>query len=75
MAIRKHLDWDGNKEHGFVDFGFGFNNNSVTELATECLIFFVAGINQSWKSPIAYFLSNHVSSIQKTELLQRCLDV
>jgi len=33
MCLR-YLDWDGNKEGGFVNFGFGYNNISV-ELATE----------------------------------------
>lgn len=73
MAIRKHLEWDGQQYHGYIDIGTGINNESV-ELASECLVFVVVAINESWKIPIAYFLTNHLSSSQKSELMERCLD-
>lgn len=73
MAIRKRLEWDRQQYHGYIDIGTGINNESV-ELASECLVFVVVAVNESWKLPIAYFLTNHLSSSQKSELLEHCLD-
>lgn len=39
VAIRKHVEWDGYKYHGYVDFGAQLNDESL-EMATECLVFY-----------------------------------
>ncbi|CAI6375520.1 unnamed protein product [Macrosiphum euphorbiae] len=73
VAIRKHVEWDGYKYHGYVDFGAQLNNESL-EIATECLVFLLVSITESWKLPVAYFLCDHLSSMQKGNLVEQCLE-
>ncbi|KAL4112507.1 hypothetical protein QTP88_016279 [Uroleucon formosanum] len=73
VAIRKHVEWDGYKYHGCVDFGAQLNNESL-EMATECLVFLLVSITESWKLPVAYFLCDHLSSMQKGNLVEQCLE-
>lgn len=74
MSIRHHVEWDGNKYHGYVNFGAGFNNDK-SDIATECFVFMLVAINESWKIPVGYFLCNHLNSSQKSELIQQCLNL
>ena len=37
MAIRKHVEWDGKRFHGFVDLGTGINDDSLPP-ATDALV-------------------------------------
>lgn len=48
MAIKKKVEWDGKKFHGYVDFGGGLDTDEVPE-AREALVFLVTGINAKWK--------------------------
>lgn len=74
VAIRKQLEFDGTRHHGYIDFGLGLNGDTV-EMASECFVFLIVAINESWKLPVGYFLSNHLTSAQKVGLLGRCLDL
>lgn len=74
IAIRHHVEWDGNKYHGYVNFGTGFSNEK-SDIATECFVFMLVAINESWKIPVGYFLCNHLNSSQKSELIQQCLNL
>jgi len=71
VAIRKHVEWDGYKYHGYVDFGAQLNNESL-EMATECLVFLLVSITESWKLPVTYFF--FLSSMQKGNLVEQCLE-
>jgi len=73
VAIRKHVEWDGYKYHGYVDFGAQLNNESL-EMETECLVFLLVSKTESWKLPVAYFLCDHLSSMQKGNLVEQCLE-
>lgn len=73
VAIRKHVEWDGYKYHGYVDFGAQLNDESL-EMATECLFFLLVSITESLKLPVAYFLCDHLSSMQKGNLVEQCLE-
>lgn len=72
MAIKKRLDWDGNQFIGYVNRGFGVQNNDLEE-AKEALVLLVVGINTNWKIPIAYFLVNGMSSDEKLGVVQNAL--
>jgi len=53
MAIRQHLEYDGETYHGYgrVNMGSGIDNDSLA-VAKECLVFLVVSINENWKLPI-----------------------
>lgn len=51
IAIKKKIEWDGKKFHGYVDFGGCLNTDEVPE-AKEALVFLVTGINANWKVKI-----------------------
>lgn len=74
MAIRKHIEWDGTTYHGYINFGSEIQNETVEE-ATECYVLMAMGINSSWKIPVGYFLCNYLNSVQKLNLVRRCIDV
>jgi len=74
VAIRQHVEWDGFKYHGYVYIGRTVETDTM-EIVTECLVFMVVCINESWKLPIGYFLCNHLSSVRKTELVKLALNL
>ena len=41
MAIKKHIQWDGNKCHGYVDLGTECDEDT-NPVATEALVFMVS---------------------------------
>jgi len=72
MAIRQHLEYDGETYHGRVDLGNGLNSDSL-EVAKECFVFMLVGVNEHWKLPIGYFLVSKLNSSQKVELVRHAL--
>ena len=73
MAIRKHVDWDGQKFRGYVDIGTGVVDDSLPE-AKDALVFMVVCVNGSWKVPCGYFLIDGLSSAEKANLVTGCLE-
>jgi hypothetical protein len=62
MSIRKHIDFDGNRNIGFVDFGIDLPIDSENfPLASQVLMYMVVCWNGSWKVPISY---NFIDSLQ-----------
>lgn len=57
MAIRKHVQWDGTKCVGLVNYGAALDGHNVDE-AREALLFMVTFINCGWKMPMGYFFIN-----------------
>lgn len=74
MSIRQHLESDGVKYYGRVDFGNGLNTDDL-EMAKECLVFMLVSLNENWKLPIGYFLSAGLNSSQKVTLTQHALNI
>lgn len=74
MAIRQHLEYDGNKYYGQVNLGNGMNNDCL-DIAKECFVFMVVAVNEDWKIPIGYFLTSSLNSSQKCELLKHALSL
>jgi len=72
MSIRKKVDWDGQKSHGFVDINTNTINNTVP-LASEVLVFMIVAINHNFKLPIAYYFINKLTSSEKANLLKTIL--
>ena len=63
IAIRKHLEYDGRKYYGYVDYGSALHGNSMV-FATEALVFMLVCINEPWKLPIGYFFIADTNSQQ-----------
>lgn len=68
MAIRKCIEWDGHKSHGYVNVGNNVENDCVP-VAIEVLTFMVTCVNGSFKIPVGYFLINGIIGMQKAELV------
>lgn len=72
MSIRKKIDWDGQKSHGFVDIGACIANDNLP-LASEVLVFMLVAINQNFKLPIAYYFTDKLNGREKAKLLKTIL--
>lgn len=72
MAIRKHVQYISGKFHGYVDLGCGNVDDTLPE-AKDALVFMVVAIDDSWKIPVAYFLVNGLSGVERASLVTECL--
>lgn len=68
MSIRKHVQWNGKENEGFVDVGTSIDDDSLP-VASEVLLFLVVPLNAVWKLPIAYFLIDGMSADVKCNLV------
>lgn len=71
VAIRRHIEYDGQKFRGYVDFGPNIDCGNT--IAKEALVFLVNMINQPLKIPIGYFLINGINAEQKSNLVIQAL--
>ena len=70
MALHKGSTWDPKSKSyaGLVDYGTA--KPEVEEnLATEALVFMVAGVTGHWKHPVAYFLQDKCSANVQAQLI------
>lgn len=72
ISIRKHVEWDGKKFHGYINFGVDLEDDS-NEMATEALVLMVVCINGKWKLPIGYFFTNGLNGEQKSAIISQCI--
>lgn len=77
INIRKHLQFDRTKKKtvGYITYGTA-NDNEIeadTPIASEALAFMVSGINDKFKIPIGYVLTDKIKSEEKAALLQEVL--
>ena len=63
---------DINPSHGFIDYGTGFNDDSVG-VAKEAFVLLLAAVNGHWKIPVAYFLTDGLNSKEKANTISECL--
>lgn len=78
MAIKKGIHWDSKlkKYSGFDEFpnvqtdGSDKKNGSV---ATEALVYYLVSLDGRWKTPVAYYFTNHVGSKRLAELTTEIL--
>ena len=75
MAIRKQEEYDlhTDTKTGHVNFGTEYDENGEAIFAKEALVFLVAGINEKFKIPIAYFLVAGVKAMEKAALIQQVI--
>lgn len=75
MAIRKFLEWDGNKYHGLITIGTQETDPDDVALAKEVFVLMLTCINDYWKIPVGYFFINGISGTQKAILVKQCLQL
>ena len=73
MAIRKKVEWTGEKYCGFVDFGTEIDDDNLPE-AKEALVFILVAVNGRWKVPVAYYLINGLSGQERSSIVIRILN-
>ena len=72
MAIKKHVEWNGERMLGYVDMGTGINDDTAP-LATEALVFMVVCVDSHWKVPVGYFLIKGLSGAERANLVRQCI--
>lgn len=75
MAIRQQLVYAPSLKRmlGTVDLGIP-GENEDGELAKEALVFMIVGLKGHWKAPVAYYLTNTLSSSTQKELILHCIE-
>ena len=73
MAIREHVEYDGSKFSGHIDYG----KDIACELdivAIQVLLFMIVCLNGCWKVPVAYYFMKGASAEDKTTFTVQCLE-
>ncbi|KAI9551309.1 hypothetical protein GHT06_002510 [Daphnia sinensis] len=78
MAIKKgmHLDIKLKKYFGFDEFPnvqTDGSDNKKGSVATEALVYYLVSLDGRWKTPVAYYFTNHVDSKRLAELTTEIL--
>ncbi|XP_057366952.1 uncharacterized protein LOC130687810 [Daphnia carinata] len=74
MSIKKALCYDPQlkKYMGFTDFPDDKPFSRETDhqiLATQVLVFYVVGLDGKWRSPVAYYITNHLTGLGQSKVL------
>jgi hypothetical protein len=81
MAIKKGIHWDSKlkKYFGFDEFPSvptAESDKKNGSVATEALVYYLVSLDGRWKTPVAYYFTNHVDSKRlaklTTEILVEC---
>lgn len=72
IAIRQHVEWDGKRYFGHVNFGLILNDDS-NEVAKETFCLMLVCINGRWKIPLGYFLTNSLNGQQKSVIIKQAM--
>ena len=75
MSIRKQTLWNPEKDQysGFVDLGNEIPNVQCDKMASEALVFLLAGTRSHWKCPVGYFLVDKISAKDQAMLVLKSL--
>ena len=74
MAIRKHLEWDGEKYIGYTVIGNGSSDDDDSSpLTSEAYAFMAVSLHSNWKVPLGYFLSDGLAASERANLVKTCL--
>lgn len=75
MAIRKQTLYDQKNDEyvGFVNYGLAEIKPPDNVLASEALVFALVGLRSHWKCPIAYFLTDKLTSTVQAQLIRKAL--
>lgn len=72
MCIRKHIEWDGKKFHGYVNYGIDLEDDS-NSMAKEAFVLMAVNINGTWKLPLGFFLVDGLNGDQKSAIVSQCI--
>lgn len=72
MAIKKQIEFRGNKTWEYEDFGTGLKDDSL-KCTTEALVLIVVSVDSDWKIPIAYFLIHSLTGAEKANIVKQAL--
>lgn len=72
MAIKKHVEYAGDKFYGYVDHGTGEVDDSLPP-AKDALVFMAVAIDQAWKIPLGYFLVDGLTGEERANIVTECL--
>ena len=74
LSIRKDTRWDSKKMKlvGNVDYGY-IKGEKIYTIATNALFIMVSGLKKPWYTPIAYFLTNSVSTAVLCQIIQQSI--
>lgn len=72
MAIRKQIWWQ--KSHWIINSGTGYDSDDKS-FAKNALVFLLVAVNQNWKIPVGYFLTDGVTAEQISNLVLNCIRI
>ncbi|CAH1968697.1 unnamed protein product [Acanthoscelides obtectus] len=72
MAIRRRIEWNGQKWTGYIDLGFDMDGDKLPEVK-EALVMMLVAINGKWKLPVGYFFINGLSGEEQANLVSNLL--
>ncbi len=72
MSLETHLDFNTVKDYidGFVDYG----DHREQKFGTHALVFMVRGVTKEFKQPVAYFITENISSAELSELIRLVIE-
>ena len=74
MAIKKHVEWDGQQYRGFVNVGTDTDVfDDTTPVAKDVLVLMAVALNDNWKVPCGYFLIEGLTGLERANLVTVCL--
>lgn len=75
MKIRRHAQWNPTtmKFDGFVDVGRELPNQMSLPLANDALVYMISGVDEDFKIPIAYFLTNGLAKEERAAITNQIL--
>lgn len=75
MSIRKQIEYSNSKKkyYGYVDFGGVDIDREGSTVATKALVLTLSDINGHFKIPVAYFLTNGLTSEEQASVVNMVL--
>lgn len=75
MSIRRHAQWNAAKMKfdGFVDVGGKVTDQNCLPLAKDALVYLITGVEDDFKIPIAYFLTNGLTADERAAITNEIL--
>lgn len=72
MAIRRQIEFVGQKTWGYVNVGTGVSYDTL-DVATEVFVLLVVSMKEKWKLPIAYFFIKSLTGSEKANIVRQAL--
>ena len=72
MSMKKQVEWDGKQYVGFVNLGANLDDDNIPP-ATNALVFLLVPLNNNWKVPVAYYLTDGLSGEVLTNITRNVL--